>query len=513
MTLCPLWFKLLVCFHRETLFCARLRILLQISSQGIVTDPASPVITVNGIVKQFGRFAALSGVSAEFAPARMYAILGDNGAGKTTLLRSLAGLSQPTRGTISLLGSTDLHEVCHEIGYMAHPSLLYDEMSGVENLRYFARLYGMRDEQHCAEVISSVGLDPALSRPVGQYSQGMRQRMSLARALLNQPKILLLDEPFSNVDVKSAREMVGLLVRLRNQGKTIFVVTHQASLLEGAADEFVRIEQGRIVERSLALSESPKENSAGAEEFSGRASEAVPPRASLTNRTNEMQISFLATTYSTLHKDLRLEWRSKDAINSMLFFSLLVVVIFSFAFNPTAEESRRIAGGLIWVAFLFAAVVALNQTWARELRNQVLDAYRVAPAPPNSLFLAKALGNFIFVSVLEGLMTPLFVVFYSLRPIGPVYQLLMVAVLGTWALVVNGTFFAAMSLRTRAREIMLPLLLFPISIPALLAMVEATTEILTGEYSPRFWITLLGAYDVVFTIACLFFFEKVLQAE
>ena len=76
-----------------------------------------------------------------------------------------------------------------------------------------------------------------------------------------------------------------------------------------------------------------------------------------------------------------MEWRSKDAINSMLFFSLLVVVIFSFAFNPTAEESRRIAGGLMWVAFLFAAVVALNQTWARELRNQVLDAYRVSPAP------------------------------------------------------------------------------------------------------------------------------------
>ena len=79
-------------------------------------------------------------------------------------------------------------------------------------------------------------------------------------------------------------------------------------------------------------------------------------------------------TRTTLLKDLRLEWRSKDAINSMLFFALLVVVIFSFAFNPTAEESRRIAGGLVWVAFLFAAVVALNQTWARELRNQVLDA-------------------------------------------------------------------------------------------------------------------------------------------
>src|ERR1700726_1916637 len=221
----------------------------------------------------------------------------------------------------------------------------------------------------------------------------------------------------------------------------------------------------------------------------------------------------IGITRATLLKDLRLEWRSKDAINSMLFFSLLGVVVFSFSFDPTAEESRQIAGGLIWVAFLFAAVVALNQTWAREIRNQVLDAYRVSPAPPNSLFMAKTLGNFIVVSVLEALMTPLFIAFYRLRALGPAWQLLLVSVLGTWALVVNGTFFAAMSLRTRSREIMLPLLLFPISIPALLAMVRATSAILSGEESISFWIALLVAYDVVFTMASLFLFETVLQAE
>jgi heme exporter protein B len=223
--------------------------------------------------------------------------------------------------------------------------------------------------------------------------------------------------------------------------------------------------------------------------------------------------SLSAISTATLTKDLRLEWRSKDAINSMLFFALLVVVIFSFSFNPTAEESRQIAGGLVWVAFLFAAVVALNQTWARELRNQVLDAYRVSPAPANALFLAKAVGNFVFVSVLEALMTPLFIVFYTLRALGPAWQLVPVAMLGTWALVVNGTFFAAMSIRTRSREIMLPLLLFPISIPALIAMVEGTTAILSGEGSAKFWIVLLAAYDLVFTTVSLTLFETVLNAE
>lgn len=224
-------------------------------------------------------------------------------------------------------------------------------------------------------------------------------------------------------------------------------------------------------------------------------------------------MSLVELTRVSLAKDLRLEWRSKDALNSMLFFALLVVVIFSFSFDPTAEESRHIAGGIVWVAFLFAAVVALNQTWARELRNQVLDAYRVSPAPANALFISKVVGNFIFVAVLEALMAPLFMVFYNLRSVGPAYQLVVVAALATWALVANGTFFAAMSIRTRSREVMLPLILFPVSIPALLAMVSATTAILTGEGAARFWVVLLAVYDVVFTTVCLLLFETVLHAE
>jgi ABC-type multidrug transport system ATPase subunit len=212
-----------------------------------------PVITVSNLIKQFGRFAALRGVSAEFAGGKLYAILGDNGAGKTTLLRTLAGLNQPSSGQVTILGTQRFHDVCHDVGYMAHPSLLYDEMTGVENLAYFSQLYGFSETSRCADVIRSVGLDPTLKRPVGQYSQGMRQRMSLARALLNNPKILLLDEPFSNVDLRSAGEMVILLATLRDQGKTIFVVTHQASLLQNAADEFIWMDTGRIIGRTREL--------------------------------------------------------------------------------------------------------------------------------------------------------------------------------------------------------------------------------------------------------------------
>ena len=216
--------------------------------------PASvPVVTVSNLIKQFGRFAALRDVTAEFSSGKLYAILGDNGAGKTTLLRTLAGLTQPSSGEVTFLGAGKFHDICQQVGYMAHPSLLYDEMSGMENLQYFARLYGITGSTRCADVILSLGLDPKLVRPVGQYSQGMRQRMSLARALLNDPKILLLDEPFSNVDSHSATEMVQLLARTRDRGTTVFVVTHQASLLEHAADEFVWMEFGQIVERTQEL--------------------------------------------------------------------------------------------------------------------------------------------------------------------------------------------------------------------------------------------------------------------
>jgi ABC-type multidrug transport system ATPase subunit len=216
-----------------------------------VNDPA-PIITVSNLIKQFGRFAALRGIDAEFDGGKFHVILGDNGAGKTTLLRALAGLAHPTRGTVSILGKSP-QDACRDVGHMAHPSLLYDEMSGMENLRYFARLYDIAGDSRCEQVIRSVRLDPELTRPVGQYSQGMRQRMSLARAILHDPKILLLDEPFSNVDVHSAREMVGLLKGMRDGGKTIFVVTHQASLLEGVADEFVWMQDGQIVERTSSL--------------------------------------------------------------------------------------------------------------------------------------------------------------------------------------------------------------------------------------------------------------------
>ena len=229
-------------------------------------------------------------------------------------------------------------------------------------------------------------------------------------------------------------------------------------------------------------------------------------------------MNYLRHVLDHLRKDLRLEWRSRDSINGMLFFALLVVVVFGLAFDPTSypTTARQISGGILWVALLFAAITALNQSWARELRNQVLEAQRMAPSPASALFLGKAIANMLFVLVVEAVLAPIFIVFFNLHVLGNMWLLALILPLGTWALVVNGTFFAALGLRARNRELLLPLLLLPISLPALLAMVQATTGVLTADLDSiqiGTWIKQLAGYDIIFTTICILLFETVLNAE
>ena len=200
----------------------------------------------------FGRFAALRELSAEFQSSRLYAIFGENGAGKSTLLRLIAGLSKPTRGQIAFDPAAEASAE-HSIGYMAHASMLYDELNGMENLRYFGGLRGVTGIAQLQDLLRRVGLDPKLGRRVGDYSQGMRQRLSLARAVVHDPAVILLDEPFSNLDAASAQDLARILGEMRSAGKCVLVVTHQPRLLEDVADESLLLAQGRIAARGLGI--------------------------------------------------------------------------------------------------------------------------------------------------------------------------------------------------------------------------------------------------------------------
>lgn len=210
-------------------------------------EASTSVAHLDSVSRLFGAFAALRQVSVEFAAGQCYVLLGENGAGKSTMLRILAGLLRPSHGTVTVFGGESPRAARQRIGYMSHAPMLYDELTGVENLRYFASIYPRATCLAPEEALRQVGLDPALSRTLGQYSQGMRQRASLARVLLSQPELLLLDEPFSNMDVESVRQMVSLLARFRTGSRTILLTTHQRDLAAPIADQILTLRAGRVV--------------------------------------------------------------------------------------------------------------------------------------------------------------------------------------------------------------------------------------------------------------------------
>jgi ABC-type multidrug transport system ATPase subunit len=197
-------------------------------------------VQAKDVTKLYGPFAALRGVSHEFRRGTLTVLLGENGAGKSTLLRVIAGLLKASSGTCEVTG---------RVGYMAHASMLYDELTGLENLQYFAALYGIRDEARLRDLIRIVQLDPGLKKPIREYSQGMRQRLSLARAVVHGPDVLLLDEPFSNVDAASVKHIVELLGQWRDEEKTVLVVTHQPVVLERVADEYITLSNGLVTDQ------------------------------------------------------------------------------------------------------------------------------------------------------------------------------------------------------------------------------------------------------------------------
>ena len=213
--------------------------------------------TLQNVSRLYGNFAALKRVSCEFLPGGFHVLLGPNGAGKSTLLRVIAGLVTPSSGSVEVLGG-DPQEQRARIAYMSHAPMLYEELSSMENLRYFSRLQRPGATCDCGGspemALRAVGLDPMITRPVSQFSQGMRQRVSMARALVGDPELLLLDEPFSNMDAGGARELVQLLLDFRtwplpgNEAKrTIIVTTHQFELVQDVADTVVHMRAGSII--------------------------------------------------------------------------------------------------------------------------------------------------------------------------------------------------------------------------------------------------------------------------
>jgi heme exporter protein B len=213
-----------------------------------------------------------------------------------------------------------------------------------------------------------------------------------------------------------------------------------------------------------------------------------------------------------LTKELRMEFRARELLSTTVVFALVIVVLFSFAFDPTAGESRRYGPGLLWIAFLFAGSLMLNPSFAREQSNQTLDALRMAPVSPFAILLGKMLANLIFMAIAEAILVPVFAVLYNISIEGIVGRLALVLVLGTLGLVITGTVFSAVAAHARMRELLLPLLLLPILAPLLVAAVEATASLFAEQPAlDRAWLAFLGGFDIVFLTASWLLCDSLLE--
>jgi heme exporter protein B len=224
-------------------------------------------------------------------------------------------------------------------------------------------------------------------------------------------------------------------------------------------------------------------------------------------------LEFLRLSLTIASKDLRSELRTKEALNASFAFALVILLLFSFAFEPTEDQTRQISGGLLWMVFAFAGALILNRSFARELPNDCLDALVAAPISGAALFLGKTLANLALLLAVELVCLPVFGVFYNVPWTQQFWPLMLVVLLTTWGLTVVGTMFSALTVNLRLRELMLPMLVYPIMLPGLLAAVQLTTPLvmgqpLTADLFP--WLRLLVAFNVIFTALALALVETVL---
>ncbi len=216
---------------------------------------------------------------------------------------------------------------------------------------------------------------------------------------------------------------------------------------------------------------------------------------------------------SLILKDLRIELRTKETVTSLLMLGLLILLVLSFAFDPTTRLRGAAAPGVLWVAIIFAGVLGINRSLVRESEQQCLQGLLLSPLDRGTIFLAKTIANFIVILVAQCFVLLIFILFFNLDLWLTLFRLAPILVLGLLGFSSIGTLFAAISLRTRAREVMLPLLMLPLATPLFLSCVQATATLLAGEplANAAKWLNLLMAFDVVFLVVGWLAFEYVVE--
>ena len=224
-------------------------------------------------------------------------------------------------------------------------------------------------------------------------------------------------------------------------------------------------------------------------------------------------MDYFKKVWAIVWKDIRAEIRTKEIFSSMFIFSLLVLVIFNFSIDLLEVNPLDIAQGVLWIAFTFSGILGLNRSFLFEKENDCLQGLMLTPIDRSAIYLGKMLGNLIFMLIMGGIAVPIFVVLFNIGIYDKIISLAIVIFLGTLGFVTVGTLFSAMSVNIKAREVMLPILLFPIVVPLIIASVKSTGAILTGKPFDDIisWLKLIAVFDVVFLVVSFLSFEYIIE--
>jgi len=485
-------------------------------------------LIVDGVTVDYGRSRVLSKVAFTCAAGTITGLFGPNGAGKTTLLRLVSGRARPSKGRIGYGAAFPVSPppaVRARIGWLGHDPALYPELSAAENLRFFAALHGVSDpEARVAEALARAALADRAGDPVGSFSRGMRQRIGLERALLAAPRLVLLDEPFTGLDDRSARALLVRLDELRRSGTIVLLSTHDPAGVASVLDAAVVLRGGRLVAH---LAASPTLTSDLASLASGDdVSAADAPRRDLPHRSTSGESpdespdesagtairGFGRAAGLVAKKDVLVELRSRELAVTTLFFAVVAVLVFAFAFVHEGETPRDVPAAILWVTMLFAGTLALGRAFDREQAHQTLAALLSAPVHRAAIYVGKLLGLLVLLGGVLAIVIPLAAFLFQaafFRLPGLFVGTVAAGILG---LVAVGALFAAMLVRTRSRDVLLPVLLYPMVVPVMLAGVRGTAALLLpvpDRPVATMWLSILVAYDAVFVTLALWVFDAV----
>jgi heme ABC exporter ATP-binding subunit CcmA/heme exporter protein CcmB len=481
------------------------------------------MIDIVNLSKQYGPNRALTGVSLHIDAGECVIVAGPNGAGKTTMLRIVGGLVRPTFGSVRV-GGIDLGEagpsVRRQIGYLSHRSLLYDDLTAEQNLSFYARIYGVTDaEIRIRELLDQIDLTARRSDLVRTFSRGMKQRLAIARAIIHRPTLLLLDEPYTGLDPIASEILDALLGKLSVEGCTQLMSTHrlETPTLSQAKKRILVLIHGRIAyDGSYDATFADRYRSLVFEEPSARVIPRVAERSTETHQEQTLPVDrtqqrFGAHVWAIASKDLTAELHTREIISAMFVFAVLALFIFSFTLDLRGTLARAAAPGVLWSTIAFTGMLGLNRSFMREHQTGGIEGLRAAPVEPTSIFFGKALSTMALMLLVELVLIPLTAVFLNVPLVkGDIIATLLLGTLGYAAV---GTLLSAIAVNTRAREVMLPILLLPIIIPLFLSAVQTTRGLLGGATWTELtgWTQLLVVYDLVIVAVSMVMFRYTLE--